>query len=63
MLILISIASFSFPTAIALYWVATNGLNVIQTIIFKKLADKPKKEKKIKKEKVKTVKTKSKGSK
>jgi len=63
MLIFISIASFSLPTAIALYWVATNGLNVIQTIIFKKLADKPKKDKKIKREKVKTVKTKSKGSK
>ena len=63
MLIFISIASFSLPTAIALYWVATNGLNVIQTIIFKKLADKPKKDKKTKKEKVKTVKTKSKGSK
>ena len=63
MLIFISIASFSLPTAIALYWVATNGLNVIQTIIFKKIAHKPKKEKKIKKEKIKTVKTKSKGSK
>ena len=63
MLIFISIASFSLPTAIALYWVATNGLNVIQTIIFKKLANKSKKDKKIKKEKVKTVKTKCKGSK
>jgi len=61
MLIFISIASFSLPTAIALYWVATNGLNVIQTLIFKKMSsDKPKK---IKKEKVKTVKSKSKGSK
>lgn len=37
MLIFISIASFSLPTAIALYWCATNGLNVIQTIIFKKI--------------------------
>ena len=61
MLIFISIASFSLPTAIALYWCATNGLNVIQTLLFKKLSnDKPRKNKK---EKVKTVKTKSKGSK
>ena len=61
MLIFISIASFSLPTAIALYWCATNGLNVIQTLLFKRLnSDKPKKEKR---EKVKTVKTKSKGSK
>ncbi len=39
MLVFISIASFSLPSAIALYWCATNGLNVIQTIIFKKLGD------------------------
>lgn len=61
MLIFISIASFSLPTAIALYWCATNGLNVIQTLLFKHInSDKPKKNKK---EKIKTVKTKSKGSK
>ena len=36
MLIFISIASFSLPTAIALYWVVTNGFSVIQTLIFKK---------------------------
>lgn len=35
MLIFISIASFSLPTAIALYWVVTNGFSVIQTLIFK----------------------------
>ena len=63
MLIFISIASFSLPTAIALYWVATNGLNVIQTIIFKNLGNKTTNKKQLKKEKVKTVKTKSKGSK
>ena len=39
MLIFISIASFSLPTAIALYWCATNGLNVLQTVIFKKMKD------------------------
>ena len=36
MLIFISIASFSLPTAIALYWVVTNGFSVIQTLIVKK---------------------------
>ena len=36
MLIFISIASFSLPTAIALYWVVTNGFSVIQTLIMKK---------------------------
>lgn len=36
MLIFISIASFSLPTAIALYWIVTNGFSVIQTLILKK---------------------------
>ena len=36
MLIFISIASFSLPTAIALYWIVTNGFNVIQTLLLKK---------------------------
>lgn len=36
MLIFISIASFSLPTAIALYWVVTNGFSVIQSLIVKK---------------------------
>lgn len=36
MLIFISVASLSLPTAIALYWVVTNGFSVIQTLIFKK---------------------------
>lgn len=61
MLIFISIASFSLPTAIALYWCATNGLNVIQTLIFKNIGKE--KSEKTKKEKVKTVKSKSKGKK
>ena len=34
MLIFISIASFSLPTAIALYWIVTNGFVVIQNFIF-----------------------------
>ncbi len=37
MIIFISIASFSLPTAIALYWVVTNGFIVIQNYIFKKI--------------------------
>ena len=61
MLIFISIASFSLPTAIALYWCATNGLNVFQTIIFKNIVKE--KNNNLKKEKVKTVKSKSKGKK
>lgn len=37
MIILISVASFSLPTAIALYWIVTNGFMVIQNYIFSKL--------------------------
>ena len=33
MLVFISIASFSLPTAIALYWVVTNGITVIQNLV------------------------------
>ena len=36
MLIFISVASFSLPTAIALYWVVTNGFSVVQNLIIKK---------------------------
>ena len=36
MIVFISIASFSLPTAIALYWVVTNGFNVIQTLLIRK---------------------------
>lgn len=36
MLIFISIASFSLPTAIALYWIVTNGFSVLQTLLLKK---------------------------
>lgn len=39
MIIMISIASFSLPTAIALYWIVTNGFVVIQNYIFKKIND------------------------
>ena len=36
MVVFISIASFSLPTAIALYWVVTNGFNVVQNLIIKR---------------------------
>lgn len=36
MIVFISIASFSLPTAIALYWVVTNGFNVVQNLVIKK---------------------------
>ena len=36
MMIFITFASFSLPTAIALYWVVTNGFNVIQNLIVKR---------------------------
>ena len=36
MLVFISIASFSLPTAIALYWVVTNGFSAILNIIIKR---------------------------
>ncbi len=37
MIVIISIASFSLPTAIALYWVVTNAFIVIQNLLFKKI--------------------------
>ena len=40
MLIFISIASFSLPTAIALYWIITNGFAVVQNFIIKKYIEK-----------------------
>lgn len=43
MIIIISIASFSLPTAIALYWVVTNGFIVLQNYIFKKINDRKEK--------------------
>jgi len=36
MLIFISVASFSLPTAIGLYWVVTNGFSVVQNYFIKK---------------------------
>ncbi len=42
MIVMISVASFSLPTAIALYWIVTNGFIVIQNLIFKKLNERRK---------------------
>ena len=39
-IIMISFASLSLPTAIALYWIVTNGFAVIQNIIIKKIIEK-----------------------
>lgn len=36
MIVFISIASFSLPTAIALYWIVTNGFSVIQNFVLSK---------------------------
>jgi YidC/Oxa1 family membrane protein insertase len=36
MIVMISFASFSLPTAIALYWIVTNGFIIIQNKILKK---------------------------
>ena len=36
MIVFIGFASFSLPTAIALYWVVTNGFNVIQNLFLKR---------------------------
>ncbi len=40
MIIMISVASLYLSTAIALYWIATNGFVVIQNFVFKKLDEK-----------------------
>ena len=41
MVIFISLISFSLPMAIALYWIATSGFSIIQTIVQKRLKDSP----------------------
>ena len=37
MIIMISVASLYLSTAIALYWIATNGFVVLQNFVFKKI--------------------------
>jgi len=40
MIIMVSFASLSLPTAIALYWIVTNGFAVIQNFIIKRVIEK-----------------------
>ena len=40
MIFTVSIASFSLPTAIALYWIVTNAFAFLQNIVIKKLIEK-----------------------
>ncbi len=47
MIIMISVASLYLSTAIALYWVATNGFVVIQNLIFKKIDEREDKKDKL----------------
>ena len=42
MIVFIGIASLSLPTAIALYWIVTNGFAVVQNLILKKVIEKRK---------------------
>ena len=56
MIIMISVASFSLPTALAFYWIATNGFIVLQNYLIKKVLAKEPEEKEPKKEKVKNAK-------
>ncbi len=46
MIISISIASFSLPTAIAFYWIVTNGFAVLQNAIIKRVLNEEEKKKK-----------------
>ena len=59
MIIMISVASFSLPTALAFYWIVTNGFIVLQNYLIKKVLardnDKPESSSK-KKEKVQNAK-------
>ena len=43
MIIMISVASLYLSTAIALYWIATNGFVVLQNFVFKKIDEKEEK--------------------
>ena len=53
MLVMIFVASFSLPTAIALYWISTNAFIVVQNYIIEKSMNKKDDKKGIKKEKTK----------
>ena len=53
MLVMIFIASFSLPTAIALYWISTNAFIVVQNYIIEKSINKKDNKRETKKEKTK----------
>jgi len=40
MIVMIAVMSFSLPTAIALYWIVTNGFAVVQNFVVKKIVGK-----------------------
>ncbi len=63
LIISISIASFSLPTAIAFYWIVTNGFAVIQNYIIKKILAKEEKNPNVIDIKHKEKKEKNKGNK
>lgn len=63
MIISISIASFSLPTAIAFYWIITNGFAVVQNYIIKKILDKENEPKERNNKKIIEIKHKEKKSK
>ena len=58
MLVFIVIASFNLSTAIALYWVVTNGFVILQNFIFQKLSEKEDKHNKNKESKKISIKDK-----
>lgn len=43
MIVFISIASLSLPTALALYWIVSNGFVIVQSLVLKKLKTRSKK--------------------
>ncbi len=63
MIVFISIASFSLPTALALYWIVTNGFMIVQNAILKrpiKVGNEKSKDKNVKKGNYKSIKSKDK---
>jgi len=59
MIVFIALASFSLPTALALYWIVSNGFMILQNYIIKSIVAKDKGNKKGKKEKNKDKNTKN----
>lgn len=53
MIVFISIASLSLPTALALYWIVSNGFMLVQNFLIKRSKSSDKKDKKVKEGKIK----------